>query len=108
MLIAAAPALIADAMPRVESAQLISVPSGSGTLSVRAPGQIPIVPTPLAGAAATVAVAVPWASATWAPPSVVMFEPAISGWVTSIWVSTSAISGLAMGSTGGAGGPGAA
>ena len=42
---------------------------------------MPSIPTPLAGAAATVAVAVPWKSASGVPPSVAMFEPAISGWL---------------------------
>ena len=65
---------------------------------------MPSIPTPLAGAAATVAVAVPWKSASGLPPSVVMFDPAISGWVASRIVSTSAISGL-VGATGGATAP---
>ena len=63
MLITAAPgARRRAAMPRAESAQVIRWPSGSGTLSARAPGQMPRMPTPLAGAAATVRVAVPWKS----------------------------------------------
>ena len=41
---------------------MIRWPSGSGTLSARASGQMPSMPTPLAGAAATVLVAVPWKS----------------------------------------------
>ena len=42
------------AIARAESAHVIRCPSGSGTLSARAPGQMPSMPTPLAGAAATV------------------------------------------------------
>ena len=64
MLITSAPALIAREIARAESAQVIRSPSGSGTLSARAPGQMPRKPTPLAGAAATVVVAVPWKSRT--------------------------------------------
>ena len=104
MLITAAPARTARAIARAESEQRICCPFGSGTLSARAPGQMPSIPTPLAGAAATVAVAVPWKSASGPPPSVVMFDPAISGWVASRTVSTSAISGL-VGATGGATAP---
>jgi hypothetical protein len=105
MLIAAAPALTAAAMPRAESAQVMFSPSRSGTLSVRAPGQMPSVPPPLAGAEATVEVAVPWKLLSAAPPAVVMFEPTSSGWLTSTSVSMTAISGLAAGSTGGATAP---
>ena len=100
MLMTAAPALIDCEMPRADCAHVMRLPSGSGTFSARAPGQMPSVPTPLAGAAATVAVAVPWELASCAPPSVAMFEPATSGWLTSSCVSTSAISGL-VGATGG-------
>jgi hypothetical protein len=88
-------------MPRAESAHVIRWPSGSGRLSVRAPGQTPSMPTPFAAAAATVVVAVPWKSPSAGPPTVVMLEPAISGWLTSIIVSTTPISGLS-GPTGGA------
>ena len=60
MLITAAPRL--DRRRRSASADAAQVISGgSGTLSARAPGQTPAMPTPLAGAAATEAVAVPWA-----------------------------------------------
>jgi hypothetical protein len=59
------------------------------------------MPTPFAGADATVAVAVPWKSRSAGPPSVVIPEPAISGWAASIIVSTTAISGLS-GPAGGA------
>ena len=74
-------------------------------MSARAPGQMPSMPTPLAGAAATVAVAVPWKSRSAVPPSVVMFEPAISGWLTSICVSTTPISGLSGPTAGGTASP---
>ena len=84
-------------MPRAESEQRMT--AGSGTLRARAPGQTPSVPTPLAGAAATSAVAVPWRSVSGWPASDVMFGPR-SGWVGSSWESTSAISGL-LGPTGG-------
>ena len=84
-------------MPRAESEQRMTV--GSGTLRARAPGQTPSVPTPLAGAAATSAVAVPWRSVSGWPASDVMFGPR-SGWAGSSWESTSAISGL-WGPTGG-------
>ena len=62
MLMTAAPALIAAAIWSADEAQVIS--GGSGTLSARAPGQTPAMPTPLVGAAATEAVAVPWAIVT--------------------------------------------
>ncbi len=97
MLITAAPAASDAAMPRAESEQRIT--AGSGTLRARAPGQTPSVPTPLAGAAATSAVAVPWRSVSGWPESDVMFGPR-SGWAGSSWESTSAISGL-WGPTGG-------
>ncbi len=105
MLITAAPRRTARAIAREESEQRICWPFGSGTLSARAPGQTPSIPTPLAGAAATVAVAVPWKSASCVPPSVAMFEPAISGWLVSTIVSTSAISGLAGVTAGATAGP---
>ena len=100
MLITAAPALIADAMPRAESAQVICSPLGSGTLSVAGAG-------PDAEHADAVgrrggdrrgrgAVEVRERGAA----ERVMFEPAISGWVTSSCVSTTPISGLS-GATGG-------
>ena len=57
---------------------VIAWPLGSGRLSARAPGQMPRMPTPLAGAAATVETAVPWKSVTAGPPAVAMFEPASS------------------------------
>ena len=60
MLITAAPLSIAFAIPFAEPRHVIS--SGSGTLSARASGQTPTIPTPLTGAAATEAVAVPWSS----------------------------------------------
>src|SRR5215207_11779130 len=100
MLITAAPALTAVAMPRADSEQGIWR-VGTGTLSVRAPGQTPRKPTWLAGAAATVVVAVPYKSAGGSAPALVMPEPAISGWPRSICVSTTAISGLAGVTAGG-------
>ncbi len=80
---------------------------GSGTLSARAPGQTPAMPTPLVGAAATEAVAVPWAIVTGYFGSVVVLPPTNSGCVASSWASTSAISGL-VGVTGGIGSAGSA
>jgi hypothetical protein len=94
MLITSAPALIAREIARAESEHVIRSPSGSGTLSARAPGQTPRKPTPLAGAAATVVVAVPWKSRSSPPGAALMPEPAISGCVSSIRVSMTASSGL--------------
>src|SRR4051812_27574098 len=102
MLTTAAPAATASEICRAESAQEISV--GSGRLSARASGQIPMKPTPFCGAAATVAVAVPWKSVSGRPPVLVVLEPTTSGWPTSSWESTNAISGL-VGPTGGAAAP---
>src|SRR3954447_12554357 len=100
MLIAAAWAFSAAAMLRAESEHVMRLTSGSATLSTRAPGQMPRMPTPFAGAAAAVLVAVPWKSTTGPAPVLKIPDPTISGWVRSIWVSTIAISGL-VGVTGG-------
>jgi hypothetical protein len=102
MLITAAPRRTARAIWRAESEQEIR--RGSGRLSARAPGHTPTKPTPFCGAAATVAVAVPWKSATERPPVEAVPEPKTSGWAGSSGESTSAISGLAA-STGGATAP---
>ncbi len=99
MLITAAPCSIAVAIWFVERRQVIS--SGSGTLSARAPGQTPRIPMPLAGAAAIDAVAVPCESVTGNRGSVVVLPPCHSACAGSSWTSTSAISGLAAGSTAG-------
>ena len=100
MLITAAPARRAALIWRAESEQRIS--AGRATLSARAPGKTPRLPTPLAAAAATAAVAVPWKSVSDWPPVVVMLPVANSGWVMSSWESTSAISGLDGVTAGGA------
>src|SRR4051795_2792878 len=107
MLITAAPVLTASSMPSPEAAQVIS-PSvlgtvSSGTLIARAPGQTPRMPTPLRGAAATDAVAVPWELVTWWPGSVEKKRsPAHSPCVTSAAASTSAIIGEVSVTGGGA------
>ena len=100
MLITAARSSIALAICSVEREHVIS--AGSGTLSARAPGQTPTMPRPLAGAAATEAVAVPCELATgnWTRASVL--PPSNSGCVLSSWASTSAMSGLAGVTAGGA------
>ena len=51
-------------MPLTEAEHGIASPLGSGTFSALAPGQTPRIPTWLAGAAATDAVAVPCAAWT--------------------------------------------
>ena len=76
--------------------------AGSATFSARAPGKTPRLPTPLAAAAATAAVAVPWKSVSDWPPVVATLPDANSGWVMSSWESTSAISGLDGVTAGGA------
>ena len=104
MLITAAPAWMALPIASPEEAQVIppSVPgaTGSGTLSARALGHTPRMPTPFSGAAATAAVAVPCELVTGTPGIVLKFPPAHSGCVASAAASTSAISGL-VGATGG-------
>ncbi len=112
MLITAAPAATACAIPSPEASQVISplVPGtvASGTLSVRAPGQTPMMPIPFCGAEATEAVAVPCESVTARPGTVAMFGSPVHSWcVTSAAASTSAISGLS-GATGGGVSEGAA
>ena len=92
MLITAAPLWIAVWIWLAEREQVIA--SGSGTLSARAPGHTPTIPTPLTGAAATEAVAVPCELVTANCGSVAVLPPANSGWLLSSWASTSAISGL--------------
>src|SRR5690349_3909912 len=105
MLITAAPAATALPIASPDAAQVMP-PSGtpgvvaSGTLSARAPGHTPRMPTPFCGAAATAAVAVPCALVTGVPGSVENAEPAHSGCAGSAAASTSAISGLS-GVTGG-------
>ena len=98
MLITAAPARRAASIWRAESEQRMR--DGSATFSARAPGHTPRLPTPLAAAAATAAVAVPWKSVSGWPPVVATLPDWNSGWVMSSWESTSAISGL-VGVTGG-------
>src|SRR3954469_5122851 len=89
MLITAAPASIATAICFAAVSHGMS--GGSGTLSARAPGHTPTIPTPLTGAAATDAVAVPCAIVTGYCEIVVVLPPANSGWLGSSWASTSAI-----------------
>ena len=101
MLITAAPSRIASRTPRAEAEQ-VSASGGSGTLSARAPGQTPRIPTSFLGAAATAAVAVPWRLSSGRVPSVRTLEPANSGWLSSSRVSSSAISGLVASTGGGA------
>src|SRR4051812_35784740 len=108
MLITEAPHSTALAIASPVSSQLISpsVPGSvlSGTLSVRAPGQTPRMPTPLCGAEATAAVAVPCGLVIGVPGSVLKFgSPVHSGWLGSAAASTSAIRGL-VGVTGGGSG----
>ena len=71
MLITAAPARRAASIWRAESQP--EVRDGSATFSARAPGQTPRLPTPLAAAAATAAVGVPWKSVSGWPPVVATF-----------------------------------
>src|ERR671914_1057877 len=99
MLMTAAPRSIAVAIRSADRAQLIDF--GSGTLSVRAPGHTPTIPTPLSGAAATDAVAVPCDVVMGSSGSVLVAPPANSGCAGSSWLSTSAISGLSAVTAGG-------
>src|SRR3954452_8323441 len=105
MLITAAPAVIASAIALPEAAQLkLSDPPlvCSATVRARAPGHTPRMPMPLAGAAATEAVAVPCRFVTGRPGAVAMFGSRVhSLWVTSAAASTSAISGLEAVTAGG-------
>src|SRR3954470_11085154 len=106
MLITAAPAAIAWAIALPEAAQLkLSSEPGevwSATLSARAPGQTPRIPIPLAGAAATAAVAVPCRLFTGRPGIEAKFGSPVHSWcVVSAAASTSAISGLAAVTGGG-------
>src|SRR4051812_50071317 len=99
MLITAAPASTALPIASADASQLISpsVPGTvrSGTLSARAPGQTPRMPSPFAGAAATDAVAAPCRIVTGVPGSVVKLRsPVHSGRVVSAAASTSGVSGL--------------
>src|SRR5262245_49635053 len=105
MLITAAPCCTATAIWLAASSH--GMLGDSGTLSARAPGQTPAMPTPLVGAAATDAVAVPWAATAYLSSVVAMWPPANSGCVGSSWASTSAISGL-VDVTGGIGSVGSA
>ena len=99
MLMTAAPRLIASPIWDADRPQLIS--SGSGTLSARAPGQMPTVPTPLTGAAATDMVAVPCVLVTGYCSIASTLPPTHSACVLSSWASTSAISGLFASTAGG-------
>ena len=101
MLITAAPSRIASRTPLAEAEQ-VSASGGSGTLSARAPGQTPRMPTPFCGAAATAAVAVPCRLSSGRLPRVRTLEPPNSGCVSSRRVSSSAISGLVPVTAGGA------
>src|ERR1043165_3483572 len=88
MLITAAPAATAWPIASAEAEQEIapSVPGWvfKGTLSARAPGQTPRMPIPLAGAAATEAVAVPCRLVTGVPGISLKFgSPVHSGCVVS-------------------------
>ena len=87
-------------MPLTDAEQGIWSPLGSGMLSARAFGHTPTMPRPLAGAAATEAVAVPCALATGKRWMVRVLLPANSVCACSSCVSISAISGL-VGVTGG-------
>src|SRR6188472_1008735 len=85
--------LIAVAIALAESAQVMY--AGRDTLSIRAPGQTPRTPIPLAGAAATAAVAVPWKSVSgWVLVELKLGSPVHSGCVMSACSSTTAMSGL--------------
>src|SRR3954454_15445195 len=99
MLTTVAPALRTLPMPDTESAQLICV--GSAELTATMPGQMPMMPWPLTGAAATAAVAVPWpiSVSTGSALSVEKLLPAHSGWLRSGIESTSP--SLAVGAGGG-------
>ncbi len=101
MLMTEAPASIAFWTPVAEAEQ-VSALEGSGMFSARAPGQTPTMPTPLTGAAATAAVAVPCSWSSGRSPSVVVRLPPNSGCVSSSRVSSSAISGLVSPTGGGA------
>src|SRR4051794_2184940 len=83
MLTTVAPALRTLPMPATESAQVIWL--GIGELTANMPGQMPMMPVPLAGAAATAAVAVPWpiSVSTGSALSALRFPPAHSGWLKS-------------------------
>src|SRR3954468_8469482 len=104
MLMTAAPALMRLPIWATESAQLIMSGEGNAALSARIPGQIPMMPFPLTGAAATDAVAVPWPNAVsgTSVPIVLKLLPAHAGWVMWGIESRSASSGL-VGATGGVG-----
>src|SRR5919197_5531605 len=101
MLITVAPALSTLPMPATESAQLICV--GSAELTATMPGQMPMMPVPLTGAAATAAVAVPWpiSVSTGSALRVEKLLPDHSGWLMSGIESTSP--SLAVGAGGGVG-----
>src|SRR6476619_6555915 len=98
MLMTDAPLWMAWAIALPEAAQLkFSEPPEvcSATLSARAPGQTPRMPIPLAGAAATEAVAVPCRFVTGLAGVVAKLgSPVHSLCVVSAAASTSAISGL--------------
>src|SRR3954467_13343739 len=101
MLTTVAPALRTLPMPATDSAQLIGL--GIGELTANMPGQMPMMPVPLAGAAATAAVAVPWpiSVSTGSALSVLRLPPAHSGWLKSGIESTRP--SLAVGAGGGVG-----
>src|SRR5213078_4873133 len=102
MLMTATPALMRLPICVTESRQLIDS-GGSAALIARIPGQTPMIPTPLAGAAATEPVAVPWPIAVsgGCVPSVEKLLPAHSGWLMSGIESARPSAGL-VGVTGGA------
>src|SRR3954470_9374038 len=104
MLMTAAPALMRLPIWATESAQLIMSGEGNAALSARIPGQIPMMPFPLTGAAATDAVAVPWPNdvSGGRVPIVLKLLPGHSGWLMSGIESTNPSSGL-VGATGGVG-----
>src|SRR4051812_24794727 len=99
---ACAIALPEDAQVKLSASDAPAVESG--TLSARAPGHTPRMPTPFCGAAATAAVAVPCRVVTGVPGAAVakFGSPVHSGCVVSAAASTSAISGLVGVTAGGA------
>src|SRR5215207_7424497 len=101
MLITVAPALRTLPMPVTESAQLFCC--GRAELTANMPGQMPMMPTLLTGAAATAAVAVPCPISVsgGSAPSVLKLLPAHSGWLMSGIESTSP--SLAVGTGAGVG-----
>ena len=101
MLMTVAPALSTLPMPATESAQVIC--AGRAELTANIPGQMPMMPVPFTGAAATAAVAVPWpiSVSTGSALSVEKLLPTHSGWLMSGIESTRP--SLAVGAGGGVG-----